>query len=117
MKLQSAYRLHGKAKKREYLERIQRVEDGSFTPMVMTSSGGMGPEMAIAVKVLAARIALKEGCQYSEAVGVLRARFSFAAARTALVCLRGSRSLFEKRRSAGGVMDSDAPSVLVASYL
>ena len=115
--LQSVYRACSKAKKREYQERITRAEDASFTPMDMSSVGGMGPEMEVAVKFLAARIALKEGCEYSDAVGVLRARFSFAAARTALICLRGSRTLFENRRSREWIQSCDAPSDFVASLL
>ena len=120
MSLASAYRSCSKAKKREYQERVQRVEDGSFTPMVMTTAGGMGPEMSVVVKFLAAKIAVKEGCEYSEAVGVLRAKFSFAAARTTLICLRGSRSLFENRRpcrSGGGDKEGDDPSALVAALM
>ena len=122
MSLSSAYRSCSRAKKREYQERVERVEDGSFTPMVMTSAGGMGPEMSVAVKFLAARIAVKEGCEYSEAVSVLRAKFSFAAARTALICLRGSRSLFENRRacpsrSGGGDRERDDPSALMAALM
>ena len=65
------------------------MEDASFTPMIMSSSGGMGPEMTIAFKFLAAWLAEKGGGDYSATIGVLRARFSFAAARSALVCLRG----------------------------
>ena len=119
LSLASAYRSCSKAKKREYQERVERVEDGSFTPMVMTSAGGMGPEMSVAVKFLAAKIAAKEGCEYSEAVSVLRAKFSFAAARTTLVCLRGSRSLFENRRAcrSGGDDKGDDPSALVAALM
>ena len=52
--------------------------------MVISTAGGMGPEMCIAIKGLAAAIAEKEGSEYSEVVSVLRARFSFAAARCAL---------------------------------
>ena len=40
------YRPCGLEKKRMYAERVEQVEDGSFTPMVMSSTGGMGPEMS-----------------------------------------------------------------------
>ena len=113
--LQSLYKAFSKEKKREYEERIGQVDGGSFTPMVMSSVGGMGPEMGIALKYLASLIAAKEGCQYSQAVSVLRCKFSFAAARTALVCLRGSRSLFANRRHVANVRDSDAPVEIVCS--
>ena len=53
------YKSCSQAKRREYAERVEQVEDGSFTPMVMSSSGGMGPEMSIALKFLAAQIAFK----------------------------------------------------------
>ena len=92
------------------------MEGGSFTPMIMSSSGGMGPEMSIALKYLAARLAMQENVHYSEMVGVLRARFSFAAARTALVCLRGSRSLFTNRWFRE-IEQFDAPAKLVAVEL
>jgi hypothetical protein len=115
--LASVYKSCSQAKRREYAERVEQVEDGSFTPMVMSSSGGMGPEMTIAMKFLAAQIALKENSDYSTTVSVLRCRFSFAAARTALVCLRGSRSLWENRDFSRYAKDHDAPEELVAAQM
>lgn len=100
--LSAVYKACGQEKKRAYQERINLTEDGSFTPMVLSTSGGMGPEMSIAVKFLASRLAEKEKADYSLMVNVLRTKFAFAAARTALVCLRGSRSLFRYR----GVVNS-----------
>ena len=46
---------------------------------------------------------------------VHKCKFSFAAARTALVCLRGSRSLFNNRKFTGSVNvgERDAPVDLV----
>ena len=113
--LAAIYKSNSLEKKRQYQERVAQVEDGSFTPMVMSSAGGMGPEMTIAFKFLAARLAEKEGGNYASTVGVLRTRFSFAAARSALVCLRGSRALFASRNYRRNVGDYDAPIALVAS--
>ena len=39
--------------KREYEERINVVDAASFTPMVASSTGGMCPEMHMALKHLA----------------------------------------------------------------
>ena len=39
--LASVYRRHEQAKKREYGERIRNVERGVFTPLVLSSTGGM----------------------------------------------------------------------------
>ena len=46
-------------KKREYSERIDVVEHGSFTPLVFSSCGGMGHEATVAIKKIAASLAMK----------------------------------------------------------
>ena len=69
------------------------VEDGSFAPMVMSSTGGMGEKTTQVIKHLAHKIAEKRNEPYSKVVGLLRVRFSFAMMRSALVCLRGSRTV------------------------
>jgi hypothetical protein len=115
--LASVYRSCSAEKKRAYAARVEQVEDGSFTPMVMSSVGGMGPEMGVALKFLAAKIAAKEGCDYSSAVNVLRCKMSFVAARTTLVCLRGSRALYANRVSRREVWERDAPVALVAAQM
>ena len=76
----------------QYKERINIVDNGSFTPMIMSSTGGMGDEMDNAVKHLAQTLAETRKQEYSLMAGILRARFAFATARSALVCLRGSRN-------------------------
>jgi hypothetical protein len=84
-------------------QRVNEVNDGDFTPMVMSSAGGMGKEMSIAIKHVAALIAQKRNETYSVVVAVLRAKFSgeFAIARAALICLRGSRSFAPMVAAAG----------------
>jgi len=51
-------------RKMDYEQRINQVDNGSFTPMVMFSTGGMGSEMTIAMKHLARKLAdnRKESC-------------------------------------------------------
>ena len=56
------YEHFAQARKLEYEQRINQVDSGSFTPMIMLSSGGMGPEMTMAVKHLARKLALLQGC-------------------------------------------------------
>jgi len=89
----ATYRAVEKTRKREYQQRVIEVEGGTFTPMIMSSSGGMGGEMTVAVKHLARQIADKNNEEYSVVVGAMRARFAFAILRAGLVCLRGSRSI------------------------
>jgi hypothetical protein len=90
---EALYTRFAKIRKAEYAERINRVDSGSFTPMIMSSSGGMGPEMSAAVKHMAMLIAERRGETYSQVAGFLRCEFSFAMMRSALICLRGSRSV------------------------
>ena len=42
--LQSAYRTHEKMKKRAYQQRVLEIEHASFTPVVLSASGGMANE-------------------------------------------------------------------------
>ena len=83
--------------------------------MVMSCTGGFGSEMDLALRRLASNLAIKENSTYSEAIGVLRTKFAFSLARTALVCLRGSRSLWVNCNSTRNVDECDAPVALVAS--
>ena len=90
--LHQSYKRFENAKKREYKQRIDEVEAAEFVPMVMSTSGGMGEAMVKALRRLASALADKTGETYSQLMGVLRCRFAFAMMRSALVCLRGTRS-------------------------
>ena len=96
----------------EYEERINKVDCGSFTPMVLSSSGGMGPRMSMALKHLAKITAEKTNQALSVTFALLRCRFVFCLLRSALVCLRGSRSIQRPKFSPASF---DAPTVLAAS--
>ena len=43
----AVYRKHELEKKRAYQQRIQEVEHSSFTPLVLSATGGMGNEATI----------------------------------------------------------------------
>ena len=94
---QQIYRIHENDKKRLYSRRVLDVEHGSFTPLVFTTTGGMGKECIRYHSRLAELIAAKKGEHYSQTISWIHARTSFALLRSALVCLRGSRV---KRRTA-----------------
>ncbi len=95
--IEQLYRNAENTKKKEYAQRISKCDHGSFTPMVMASTGSMGPEASVALKVLARRIAKKSGQLYCVTVAVLRSRLAFVAAKAALVCIRGSRMIRSKQ--------------------
>ena len=57
--LPSLYKRFESEKKREYGERINTVEHGSFTPLVFSACGGMGHEATVVVRKLASALASK----------------------------------------------------------
>ena len=63
-----------------------------FTPLVFTTTGGTGKECLMYHSRLTHLIAIKKGEQYAKTISLIRTRTSFALLRTALVCLRGSRT-------------------------
>ena len=88
------YRRHEQAKKREQGQRIREVECGVFTPLVLSTTGGMGREATTFYKCLADMIAQKRQHPYPVVMGWLRCPLSFASLRASIMCIRGSRSSF-----------------------
>jgi hypothetical protein len=89
--LPSLYASIERIKKREYADRILQVEQGSFTPLVFSSLGGMGPETSAAMKQLATALSSHRNEPYSHTMCLLRCRISFSLMRASSTCLRGSR--------------------------
>ena len=73
------------------------IEHGTFTPLIFTTTGGMGKECSSYHSRLAELIAIKKGAEdYAKTISWIRARTSFALLRSALICLRGTRSTVRK---------------------
>ena len=79
-------------KRLEYEERIVTVERGSFCPLVFSTSGAVGPLCDRFLKRLAGKMSDLDKANYSEVMAYLRCRISFALLRSAVMCIRGSRS-------------------------
>ena len=90
--ISSAYRKHEMSKKREYGQQVRDIEHGVFTLIVFTTTGGMGHETTTFYKRLSDMIARKQQKPYSTVMGWMRCRLSFATLRSAVMCVRGSRS-------------------------
>ena len=88
----SLYRCHEQTKKREYGDRIREVENGSFTPLVFATTGGMGREATLFYKRLADQISKKSNTTYCKTMAWIRCTLSFSLLRSAVMCIRGSRS-------------------------
>ena len=90
LSLDAAHR-RNEQKMRSYSERIQHVDHGTFTPLVFTTSGGMGSKAKCFYSRLADLIAEKKNQPRSHVVAWMRCRLSFSLLRSALLCLRGTR--------------------------
>ena len=96
---QQLYIRHEKEKKRDYNNRVLQVEKGSFAPLILSTTGGMGPESTKFHKRLAELIATKRGEEYSHVVSHIRTRLRFALLRCTLVAIRGERGRQRRRES------------------
>ena len=94
MRLNRFHRLylsHEGEKKRKYNARVLEVEKGTFTPLVFSTSGGMGAEAQRLVKRLAQRMEVATGQRYSDAVSFIRKRLRFELLKTTVIAMRGDR--------------------------
>ena len=87
------YNSHERQKKNLYNKRIVEVEHGTFTPIVLSTTGGMGREAHMFFKKLADKLSRKSGQRYSEAMTFIRKRIRFDLLRTTVIALRGERGL------------------------
>ena len=90
--LAATYRQHETVKKRLYEQRVREVEHASFTPLVFSSTGGLGPTATTFYKRLASMLSNKWKQPYSTTIGWLRCRLSFCLLRSSIMCIRGARS-------------------------
>ena len=86
------YRKHELCKNRSYDARIHEVEHSSFTPLIFSATGVMAAEATIFYKRLASLLSDKWDSNYAAVMGWVRCCLSFSLLRSAIRCLRGSRS-------------------------
>ena len=88
----SVYRKHELEKKRAYQQRIQEVEHSSFTPLVLSATGGMGNEATIFYKRLASLLSQKWDFPYRTTLCWLRCCLCYSLLRSSIQAIRGARS-------------------------
>ena len=104
--LVQCYRRNEQEKKRSYEERVREVEHGSFSPLIFSTSGGLGPIATVVYKRIASLIAEKRDQPYSRTLFWLRCKLSFSLLRSAIMCIRGSRSSYHHpSRTTGEAID------------
>ena len=92
---------------------LLEVEQGIFTPLVFTSTGGIANKCKRFHSRLAELLALKKGDDYATTISCIRAKVSFAVLRSALLCLSGTRN----KRRAANVSDIDITSESVQARI
>ena len=112
--LKAAHTKHENDKMREYGERVREVEQGTFTPLVFTTSGGMAPRAVTFYSCLAQQLAEKKQQQKSCVVAWIRVRLAFSLLRSSLLCLRGTRN---KPGKYTHIKDIDIEQTVVSSRL
>ena len=100
--LKQIYKQHENDKKRLYTQRVMNVEQGTFTPLVFTTTGGMGEECKRYHNRLAELVAAKKGEVYANTVSWIRSKVSFAigqlySALEGREHLKGQLVMFKKR--------------------
>ena len=90
--LAQCYRRNEMEKKRAYDERVREIEHGSFSPLVFSTSGGMGTTATVVYKKIASSISEKYDKPYNRTMNWIRCRLNFSLLRSSIMCLRGSRS-------------------------
>ena len=114
LQLDAAHKRNEAEKIRAYEERIQNVDQGSFTPLVFTTAGDMAPRAMSFYNRLAELLAERRRQSKSLTVAWMRCRLSFSLLRSALLCLRGTRSMHPRLAP---VSSTDCGAVVAESRL
>lgn len=96
LQLKRCYQLNENEKKRHYNERIQRVDQGSFSPLVFSLAGGMAPEARVFYGRLSEKLALKRNVETNIIKSWIKTLLNFSLIRSMLLMIRGSRSIVKK---------------------
>ena len=83
------YRQHEGAKRRAYEERVREIEHASFSPLVFSTSGGMGASTTVTYKRLAFLLSLKWKTPYCKVMRWLRCILGFSVLHSTIMCIRG----------------------------
>ena len=88
---QQLYLMQENEKKRKYNQRIIQVEKGTFTPLIFSTSGGMGPESTKYHRRVAELLSKKKNESFADTINFIRTRLRFCLLRSTLVAVRGER--------------------------
>eukprot|EP00794_Sanderia_malayensis_P013415 gene13415-14791_t len=78
-------------KKRQYNDRVINVKRATFTPLVFSTSGGMGKECEAFSQRISQLISRKRDETYTNVMSYIRTRLRFAILKSTLISIRGVR--------------------------
>lgn len=87
--INQVYIAHEKEKKRGYNEQVIQMEKSKFTPIVMSTSGGVGIKADRHHKRITSMIAEKRRESYADVLNYVRPRLRFCLLKSILIALRG----------------------------
>jgi len=87
---QTPYCQHEGAKHRTYKEQVHEIEHVSFSPLMFSTSGGMGASSTVTYKRLAFLLSIKWKTLYCKVMRWLRCRLGFSLLHSTIMCIRGS---------------------------
>ena len=87
------YKINEKEKKAAYNDRVQEIEHGSFTPIVMFAISRTARKCSKFCSCLSEMIAEKRDQPYSVIALWIRRKISFSVIRITGMCIQGSRSV------------------------
>ena len=94
--LSATYQQHEKLKRRDYEQQIQELEHGSFTPIILSATGGMASAAQVTFKRMVSMLATKPDQPLHPSI------------KSQIRCIRGSRSTM-------GHVAKTAPTCMIAS--
>ena len=80
-----------------YNQRVIDIEHGSFTPVVLSAYGGFGRETERFISMLIVKVSEKRDIPVSVIANYIRTKLSFILVRSQVICIRGSRKLWQTR--------------------
>ena len=95
--LQAVFDSNEKQKKAAYNQRVIDIEHGSFTPVVLSAYGGFGRETERFISMLITKVSEKRDIPVSVIANYIRTKLSFILVRSQVICIRGSRKLWQTR--------------------
>ena len=69
-----------------------KIGPGTFSPLVFSVSGGIIEECSMFHKHVVEQLEMKTGERYEKIISTIRCKLSFQILKSALMCVRGSRS-------------------------